>query len=449
MSTAKKPSYIKLAGSKKAAPEGTDTQKLNPEQSMDVTIQLRPKESIEGHVKSGKRYSREEYEKILGARDTDIQKVEQFASRHHLTIAGIEKARRSVMLRGKVSDFEEAFQVKMSSYQNSDGHIFRGRSGEIGIPAGLNNIVEGVFGLDDRLQTKPMFQVAKKEGIIISHAATQAFWPTDIAKIYGFPANATGQGQTIAIIELGGGYRTKDLKTYFSGLQLSAPSLASVSVDGGKNSPSSANGADGEVMLDIEVAGAIAPGARIVIYFAPNTDQGFLNAITQAIHDTHYKPSVISISWGAAEVNWTQQALTNFNDAFKAASLLGVTICTAAGDQGSADNVTDGKVHVDFPSSSPYVLACGGTRLVATGNAINSETVWHESSNSATGGGVSDFFPLPDYQQNANVPVSLSTGFKGRGLPDVAANADPNTGYKVLVDGQQLVIGGTSAVEPP
>ncbi len=448
MSKEKKLSYIKLAGSDKPAPDATDTQNLNPEQSMEVTIRIRRKESIESHLKSGTQYSRQEYEKRFGASDDDIEKVEQFAHEHHLSVVSIEKARSSVMLRGKVSDFEEAFQVKLSCYQNGDGHIFRGRSGDINIPEELHNIVEGVFGLDDRPNAKPMFQVAKKEGIIISHAATQSFWPNEIAKIYGFPENATGKGQSIAIIELGGGYRTKDLKSYFSGLHISTPSVTAVSVDGGKNHPSTADSADGEVMLDIEVAGAVAPGAKIVVYFAPNTDKGFLDAITQAIHDTHYKPSVISISWGAAEVNWTQQSLINYNEAFKTASLLGVTICAAAGDQGSSDNVTDGKVHADFPSSSPFVLACGGTKLVVSGNTIQSETVWHESNSSATGGGVSDFFPLPDYQQNANVPVSLSTGFKGRGLPDVAADADPNTGYKVLVDGQELVIGGTSAVAP-
>jgi len=448
MSKAKNPSYVKLPGSDKAVPPGADTGNLDLEQSMEVTIRIRRKESIESHLKSGQRYSREEYEKMFGTTDEDVQKVEQFAHEHHLSIVSIEKARRSVILRGKVSDFEEAFQVKMSCYQDVDGHTFRGRTGHISIPRELQNIVEGVFGLDDRPHLRPMFQVAKKDGHIISHAATQAFWPNDLAKIYGFPAGATGKGQTIAIIELGGGYRTKDLKTYFTGLQIPNPFVTAVSVDGGKNNPSTADGADGEVMLDIEVAGAIAPGAKIVVYFAPNTDKGFLDAITQAIHDTHYKPSVISISWGSAEVNWTPQALTNYNEAFKAASLLGVTICAAAGDQGSGDNVTDGKVHADFPSSSPYVLACGGTKLVVNGNTISSETVWHESSASATGGGVSEFFPLPDYQQNVNVPASLSTGFKGRGLPDVAADADPNTGYKVLVDGQELVIGGTSAVAP-
>jgi kumamolisin len=201
-------------------------------------------------------------------------------------------------------------------------------------------------------------------------------------------------------------------------------------------------------MLDIEVAGAVSPDASIVVYFAPNTDRGFLDAITAAVHDANNSPSVISISWGSAENQWTTQALQSFNDAFSAAATVGVTICVAAGDQGSADSQADGKAHADFPASSPFVLACGGTKITVKGTTIKSEVVWHESSDSATGGGVSDVFPLPDYQKRAGVPPSASTGFKGRGLPDVAADADPRTGYNVLVDGQAMVIGGTSAVAP-
>jgi len=248
---------------------------------------------------------------------------------------------------------------------------------------------------------------------------------------------------------LGGGYRTKDISAYFKQLGIKKPTVKAISVDGGKNSPSNADSADGEVMLDIEVAGAVAPGAKIVVYFCPNTDKGFLDGITKAVHDGSNRPSVVSISWGSAEVNWTQQSLTNFNEAFKAAAVLGVTVCVAAGDSGSSDSVTDGKVHVDFPASSPYALSCGGTSLKVNGNSqVSSETVWHDADNSATGGGVSNVFALPDYQTSANVPVSLDTKFKGRGVPDVAADADPNTGYKVLVDGQEMVIGGTSAVAP-
>jgi kumamolisin len=261
-----------------------------------------------------------------------------------------------------------------------------------------------------------------------------------------------GTGECIGIIELSGGYKTSDLKAYFSGLGLKTPSVSSVSVDGGKNSPSGdANGADGEVMLDIEIAGAVAPGAKIVVYFCPNTSQGFLDAITQAVHDTVNKPSVISISWGGPESGWTAQAMEQFDQAFQDAAAVGITVCIAAGDQGSSDGAGDSLAHVDFPASSPNALACGGTTLDASTSKIISEVVWNDSSSGggATGGGISDQFPLPSYQQGAGVPPSANSGGKvGRGVPDVAGNADPDTGYEIRVDGSSVVAGGTSAVAP-
>jgi kumamolisin len=203
-------------------------------------------------------------------------------------------------------------------------------------------------------------------------------------------------------------------------------------------------------MLDIEVAAAVAPKATIAVYFAPNTNQGFLDAITTAVHDRVNKPSVISISWGAAESNWTVQGMTQFDQAFQAAATMGVTVCCAAGDNGSSDGVADGKPHADFPASSPYALGCGGTRLTASGRSISSEVVWNaDPTRSATGGGISGQFGLPAYQRKAHVPLLAgSRSHKGRGIPDVAGDADPASGYKVRVDGRNLVIGGTSAVAP-
>ena len=224
-----------------------------------------------------------------------------------------------------------------------------------------------------------------------------------------------------------------------------------MSVDGGANAPSGdPNSADGEVALDIEVAGSIAPAASIVVYFTTNTSQGFLDAITTAIHDESHAVSVISISWGGPESTWTSQAMQSYDQAFQDAAALGVTICVAAGDNGSSDGVTDGSAHVDFPASSPNVLACGGTSLQGSNGTISNEVVWNDgASGGATGGGVSENFPLPSYQTGAGVPVSVnSSHFQGRGVPDVAGDADPDTGYGITVDGQPSVVGGTSAVAP-
>ena len=443
------PKKIVLAGSHKKAHHAPVTGKVDPAESIEITVRIRRKKSIESKVGSDERISHKNYEKEFGASQKDAERVEAFANQYHLSTVEVDLARRSVILSGSAADMEAAFGVKLACSTDSDGNGIRVRQGDIFIPAKLQDIIEGVFGLDNRPIARPMMKLSTRDGQVVSHAAAPlAFTADKLANIYGFPAGFNGKGQTIAIVELGGGYRTKDITNYFKSLGIKKPSVKAVSIDKGKNSPSTPNSADGEVMLDIEVAGAVAPGAKIVVYFAPNTDKGFLDMITKALHDTHNKPSVISISWGSAEANWTDQTMKSMNEAFKAASLLGVTICVAAGDSGSSDSVNDGRVHVDFPASSPYVLSCGGTRLTMNGNNIASETVWHDSNTSSGGGGISEFFPLPDYQANANVPGSLNSRFAGRGVPDVAGDADPDTGYKVLVDGQQIVVGGTSAVAP-
>jgi kumamolisin len=380
-----------------------------------------------------------------GADPADLDRVRDFALRHGLQVVETDPARRSVRLSGPISAMQAAFGVQLHDYRQQ-GSTYRLRQGPVYLPSELQGIVTAVFGLDNRPQANAHFRLLPSAAV-----SQQSFNPTDLARLYNFPTSATGQGETIGIIELGGGFQQKDLDAYFQQLGVSpVPQVTAISVDGGQNSPTGdANSADGEVELDIEVAGAIAPGAKQKIFFAPNSDQGFIDAVTSAVHDTDV--TLISISWGQAESNFTSQSLTAFNQAFQEAGTMGKTVFVAAGDNGSSDGQSDGKNHVDFPSSSPFAVACGGTTLQASsGNSsIVSETVWNEESqgNGATGGGVSDYFPKPDYQSQVNVPPP-QTQSGGRGVPDVAGDADPVTGYKVLVDGAQSVIGGTSAVAP-
>jgi kumamolisin len=412
----------------------------DPTERISVTVVVRPRESVPelgaDQTPRERHYlAREDFAARHGAHPDDLAAVQAFARGHDLDVVETDPARRSVVLSGTVAAFNAAFGVELSRYDHATGS-YRGRTGAIHVPTQLAPIITGVFGLDDRPAAQPHFRPSSTSPV--------GFTATQVAALYAFPNKGNGQGQTIGLIELGGGYTTGDLSAYFSGLGVTMPTITAVSVDGGKNQPTGdANGPDGEVMLDIEVAGAVAPGAHLVVYFAPNTDQGFLDAVTTAVHDTTNKPTVLSISWGSAESGWTSQAMTNFDQAFADAAALGVSVCVAAGDNGSADSVTDGKPHVDFPASSPHVLACGGTELKATAGAtIGSEVVWN-SGGGATGGGVSTVFPLPAWQTGVGVPNGT-----GRGVPDVAGNADPETGYRVRVDGQDTVIGGTSAVAP-
>jgi len=416
----------------------------DPNKTISVTVVLRRR--TENLPPSHEHISRAHFAERFGADPADALRVEQFAADNDLTVVQTDLARRSVVLTGTVANMSEAFGTQLSIFQTPEG-AFRGRTGQLSVPADLAASIVGVFGLDERPQAR-----AHKRRLTgaTPEAVSTSYTPPAVAKLYGYPTTVTGSGQTIGLIELGGGYRSADLQTYFKNLGLkSAPTVTSVSVDGGKNAPvGSVDSADGEVLLDIEVTGSIAYQANIAVYFAPNTDQGFLDAITTAIHDSLRKPSVISISWGGPESTWTGQSLTAFDQAFQDAGLLGVTVCVASGDSGSSDGVTDGLAHVDFPASSPNVLACGGTSLKSSQGKISTETAWNDSSG-ATGGGVSETFPLPSYQANAKVPVSVNPSkFKGRGVPDVSGDADPSTGYQVRVDGRSAVFGGTSAVAP-
>ncbi|HTY02205.1 MAG TPA: protease pro-enzyme activation domain-containing protein, partial [Rhodocyclaceae bacterium] len=282
------------------------------DERFEVTVRIRRKAAIEPRKADGyqhdclpgkRRYlTQEQCVERHGADPADVAKVEAFARAHGLVVVESSVARRSVFLSGTAAQFAAAFGTKIEHYE-FEGGTYRGRTGALTVPGELADIVEGVFGIDDRPVAKPHFQRFRQTPSIgiRAHAAASSFTPPQLAKLYDFPTGLDGTGQCIAIIELGGGYRTGDIKAYFQKLGLPVPKVKTVRVDGANNQPSTPDGADGEVMLDIEVAAGIAPKATIAVYFAPNTDKGFLDAITMAIHDTTNQPSVISISWGAAE----------------------------------------------------------------------------------------------------------------------------------------------------
>jgi kumamolisin len=436
-----------LAGARLVGP-------MPPAERLEVSVLVRRSdaETFAARVASlatgqapGAPMSRAEFARTHGANDADLSAVRGFAADQGLTVIAEHAARRTVRLAGTVAQFESAFGVQLMRYAHPHGD-YRGRTGSIQIPTALAGIIEAVLGLDNRPQAHPQFHLRNPAA-----AAAMSYTPPQVAALYGYPAG-TGEGECVALIELGGGFRATDLQTYFTGLGVGSVQVSAVSVDGAQNAPTgSADGPDGEVVLDIEVVGAIAPAAHVVAYFAPNTDAGFIDAVTTAIHDTTNRPSVLSISWGGAESTWTSQALTAMDSAFQAAATMGITVCVAAGDGGSSDGVSGGGDHVDFPASSPHALACGGTSLRASQAGIGSETVWNDgATGGATGGGISSFFATPTWQTGLSahetggsvVPLSM------RGVPDVAGDADPQTGYAVRIDGTETVIGGTSAVAP-
>ncbi len=440
---------IPLPGSERSAadviaPASFD---LHDTSEIQATVILRRRPGAEPEeVLAGAAISPEELAAQLGADPADAELAAGTFEAAGLTVISTDLPSRRMRLSGTVAEMSSVFGTQLRAVRSravGGGEVeHRERTGPLMVPKPLEGVITAVLGLDDRPQARAEFRVAE------SHAVTLSFTPPELATIYDFPPDADGAGQTIAIVELGGGFAQKELDTYFAGLGIVGPKVTAVGVDGARNEPGKdPEGADGEVLLDIEVAGAMAPGADIVVYFAPNTDAGFVDAVSEAAHAS-VTPTSISISWGQNEDAWTPQARAALDDAFVDAAALGITVTAAAGDNGSTDGAGDGRDHADFPASSPHVLACGGTSLRARGAKVTSETVWNNGpGGGATGGGVSDVFPRPAWQKSAGVP-SPSGASGGRGVPDVSGVADPATGYEVLVDGERKVYGGTSAVAP-
>jgi kumamolisin len=271
------------------------------------------------------------------------------------------------------------------------------------------------------------------------------FTVPQVTRHYNFP-DLDGRGQTIAFVEISpGGYLDSDLDTYFRGLGLQRPEIAIVPVGGTGNTLDLKSQGDVQVESDIEVAGSVAPRAKIVLYFS--STEKYIEAVDMAIRANSNRIVVVhSAPFSESERNWNQPALQQLNQILQSASTdsRGVTVIASSGNNGVRNGVYHGPADVEFPASSPWVLACGGTKLTASGQFLGpDDATWNDSAQGrGAGGGMSGLFPMPDWQLSAVVTKSKD-GTLGRGVPDVAANADPETGYRMYVDGQPAVIGGT------
>jgi kumamolisin len=376
---------VPLKGSERRA-AGDRIGSQPPDEMVEISVILKPKHSVSPTQTGEPILSREEFAAQYGADPAAVARVESFARDHGLKVEEVSLPRRTVTLSGTAAQMFKAFDTQFERC-NYHGREFRARTGPIMLSEDLASSVEAILGLDDRAQAKAHFRVLGPNSARASAQPPVSYTPQQVARLYNFPG-ADGTGQTVGIIELGGGYKPADLQNYFDSLGLKkTPTVTSVSVDKAANSPTTPDSADGEVLMDIEIVGAVAPGARIVVYFAPNTSRGYQDALTTAIHDATNKPSVISTSWGNAESTWTVQSMTAFETAAQDAAALGVTICAASGDDGSSDGETDGQNHVDFPASAPHVLGCGGTTLESANGAITSETAWNNGPRGGSSGG--------------------------------------------------------------
>jgi kumamolisin len=480
---------VELDGSARTAPQGaTDHGTVDDSAELSVTAYVRPNPgetpSYDVTAEAAKRpkdrryLSDEEAKAAYGAATADLDAVKAFAAKHGLEVVRVNQAARSVKMNGTAAKMSEAFGVELHHYEH-DGVTFRSHTGPVTVPADLAGVVEAVVGLDNRPLGRKGVRFATAEvQTALSHRHNgghsqlppNTYLPTTVAGLYDFPTH-DASGQTVAVFAFNGplgsggpsapgGYDPAILQQYFANeLSVAMPQITDVVIQGPGNDPgpgTDPNDASPEVYLDLSIVGALAPGAKIVVYFTEFNEQGWVDALSEASTDTTNNPSVISISYGNPEKGrgsaWTSAAVKQVNIALEAAAARGRTVTCAAGDNGAGDGL--GGVNVDFPASSPWVLACGGTRLEASATTISAETVWNDQSSNpkldhgATGGGVSVMFPPPSWQASAHVPTVVGTTHHGRGVPDVSALADPETPFVVAQPGGIGGVGGTSAAAP-
>jgi kumamolisin len=394
----------------------------------------------------------------FGSDPKAVEAIESYAKAHHLVVTRDERGAARLGLGGTVADLSATFGVTLFDYTHPTLGEFHARTGAVHLPPELEGAITGVFGFSNhRIMHRKLHGSHKTADVSV--AARPWFIPTELAPIYNFPT-VDASTQCIGLLEFGGGVEAADVTAYFKKIDQPAPKVTIVALDGVSTSAAADPDSTGEVMLDIDVAGALGGGAKLAVYFSTFDEKGLVDCLSAVIGDSTNDPSVVSISWGWAEnqpfnngtILWSPAAIDHCNDSFLAAAQLGITVCVSTGDDGSEAQEQDGRAHVNFPATSPYVLAVGGTTLHARKGAKGStqvtEVVWNDGPGSGTGGGVSDVTPAPTWQKG-KVPVSVNPGhFAGRAIPDVAANADPDTGYYTMSGGKFGVVGGTSASSP-
>ena len=457
--------YHAIVGSERKARSGAKrTGATDPNEVFTVSVRVRRRTdapplpdlaSLAATPVGERKYlSREDFAAHYGAAQADLDKIAQFAKANNLEVLESSIPRRTVVLKGTAAQMSKAFAVELGTYETPT-EKYRGREGAVHIPTDLANIVEGVFGLDDRQMARPQI---RRSGLKVADAspaqATVPLTPPQVAQLYGFPATPNASGQTIGILEFGGGYKLSDVQLFYKSVGAPLPSITAVSIDGQPNAPGS-DDYTMETLLDIDVSGSVARGAKLAVYFAPWSEKGWVDAVTTAVQDHINKPSVLSISYGWPEnetilgLTWSLAAIKAVNTTFQEAAVMGVTVFVSSGDNGSGCGIGDGKAHVLYPGSDPNVTCCGGTSISNVSGLIFTEHTWPD-----TGGGISDIFcppnfPLPIWQNWAGIPGSANDGHKGRGVPDIAGNADPSSGYELFLNGANIgAVGGTSATAP-
>jgi kumamolisin len=419
-------------------PGSTLAEALASDADILLTIWLRPKKDGELDVARAQKLGatpplertyveRSALKSQTDADPADLERLRAYCEGLGITIVTVHW--RSVVVSGPIDRLVEAFGATVAIFLDGNGRRFRHRSAALHVPHEIAALARGAFGLHQ-------WPRSSRLGPLQRHSTPLT--ASDIVKRYEFP-DGDGSGQTIGVLQFRGEFRADDFDRCMQAQGVTSAHPIVKRVDDAALQHSVETTKDLEAALDSQIIGALAPGARVVIYQAPDDERGFLDAIRTALFDEEYQPSILSISYGFPERLWTPAAIDVLDELFTAASLLGVTVFCSSGDNG-AELDLDGKPHVLAPASSPFVHACGATTIVSD-SAGEREVAWEK-----TGGGFSEHFAVPPWQSVVRSVAAENKLDEGRGVPDVAAQETP--GYFVYLDGVELALGGTSAVAP-
>jgi kumamolisin len=357
----------------------------------------------------------------------DVELLRRYCEKFGIDV--VETHWRSVVMSGPIRKSIRAFGATAAIHETPDKRRFRHRSESLHAPPEIVAILRGLFGIDEWPRSHAIGAV---------HGQATPLSARDVVTRYQFP-DASGSGQTVGILQLRGTFKPDDFTKCLQAQGVTATVPIVQRVDNAELAHNIETDKDVESAIDTQIVAALAPGAQIVVYSAPDDERGVLDAIRAALFDAERRPSILSISFGFPEYLWTPAALTILDELFTVAALIGVSVFCAAGDNG-AELDYDGKPHVLGPASSAFAHACGGTEILS-GAGTSAEIAWAK-----TGGGFSERFGVPPWQ-SAVPPAATTYGANpGRGLPDFAAQVVP--GYTVCLEGTVLAAGGTSAVAP-
>jgi kumamolisin len=437
--------------------QGTEIHQANPLQDIEIVVHFNPpndtnlqKELYQKGTKtvtevpSKRNYlTRKELESYVGIQDKALKAVSDYFISQGFKKGAINRLSKTASFKGNIALVDRALKVQIGVYQGPNRFVFLAYKGYLSVPVDIANYIDNITGITELLKSEyriPSYTENAEDAVDTLKAVPQKGYKTEqLMKAYSFPTDASGKGECMAIIELGGMYKQSDLEEYFKLRGLKTPKIEIV----GTPIDDSNLLNNSEVTIDIQIAGTVAPGAKLVVYYA-NT---ILEAMRLIIADTKNKPSVISCSWAGSEYNYSASEIRELNQVFFEAACLGITVIAASGDHGAYNSKTF--LNVSIPSSHPLIIGCGGTTPVLSDNdEIKSDQVWNqENGKIGSGGGFSGLYPAPQYQYAALAKYPFAKGHT-RGVPDLAVSSNGEGGYAIVFNGMQVPISGTSAGTP-